>query len=94
MIEQPEKKQRVEETTRLHKHFFDDIFDVIQNYMPAIDKYEIMAITSQVVGNLAAMQDDKYSSEACLETIQVNIMLGNKQAVINMQKLADEEEAE
>lgn len=52
---------------------------------PNITAMEMLAVTSQLVGNLIAMQDQtKISPQMALEVVSINLEIGNREVVAGL----------
>lgn len=76
--------KRVEQTGPYHHAFFASLSSAIRNFDGLLPKDEMLALSAQLVGNLAEMQDGAlYTKEGIEATIKVNIELGRKQLTAN-----------
>ena len=73
---------------KLHKNIRKDILAIVHKHTPEGGTAEIvLAIASQVVGQLLAMQDQrKYTVNQIAELIQTNIEAGNQQFVADLMR--------
>lgn len=77
-------KIRTRTTSPVHEAVYQDFAAVLKKYehMPA---EEMLAIASNLVGKLAAMQDQRrYTSEAVMEIISQNLQAGNAQMIAEL----------
>ena len=74
--------------TKMHKNIRNDLLAVVRKYMPEGATPElVLALASQVVGQLLAMQDQrKHTPAQMVELIQANIEAGNQQYVAQLMK--------
>ena len=77
---------QVEKPRKMHKKLSRDLRLLIHKYMPEEASPElVLAIASQVVGQLLAMQDQrKHTAAQMVELIQANIEAGNQQFVVEL----------
>jgi hypothetical protein len=77
----------VVDTTELHVKLKDDLAGIVHKYvnahsMPMIDA---LAITSQFLGMLVALQDQtKWTPEALMSTVSINLQIGNSAVIENI----------
>lgn len=66
----------------IHKAFFDEVGAVLQKYAAKLDGKEILAITSNIVGKVIAMQDQRtMTKEIIMRIVSTNIEAGNQEMV-------------
>lgn len=71
-----------------HEAFYQDVSALLQKHSEGLKPVEMLAISSQIVGKLLAMQDPIMTSPAAaMETVQLNIAAGNKDAVEKLQAI-------
>src|SRR3954470_10144997 len=65
-----------------HEIAYQDLCDLLQRHAQGISSLEMLAIASNVVGKLLALQDHRtVSIEEAREVIVINIERGNEQAI-------------
>jgi hypothetical protein len=77
-------KIRTHKTTAEHEAFYQDMAAVLKKYehLPA---EQLLAIASNMVGKLVAMQDQrKYTAAAVMEVVAQNIEAGNAQMIAEL----------
>lgn len=73
-----------------HKAVMDDLKAVLTRHQNSVNGYEMLALVSQLVGQLLALQDQTArSADAYLATVSKNIELGNAETVEAMLGGAD-----
>lgn len=79
---------KVEKPRKMHKDLRKDLRLLIHKHMPQGATAElVLAIASQIVGQLLAMQDQrKHTAAQMIELIQANIETGNQQFVAELMK--------
>ena len=79
---------KVEKPRKMHKNIRNDLRLLVHKYMPEGATPElVLAIASQIVGQLLAMQDQrKHTATQMIELIQANIEAGNQQFVAELMK--------
>lgn len=64
-----------------HEAAYQDVVALLKRH-PELTAPAMLALAANLVGKLMALQDQRqYSVDACLEIIQMNMELGNKQMV-------------
>lgn len=65
-----------------HEALYQELTAVIRKYSDNLSPIEILAITSNMVGKVLAMQDQrKTTRDAAVKTMAMNIELGNAQMI-------------
>lgn len=65
-----------------HQAIYDEINSVLLKHSTNLSALEILAITSQIVGKVLAMQDQRTTTpESAMRTVEENITLGNRQMI-------------
>lgn len=73
------------DTTADHKIACSEITALLARHADKMSAVEILAIASNLVGKLLAMQDQRtMTPQAGLEMIMLNIELGNKEAIAEL----------
>jgi hypothetical protein len=81
-------KLKRKDTETEHEVAYADLLALIGKHGNKIDALEMLAIASNVVGKIMAMQDQRTMTvQACLELIMRNIELGNQQAIAEILKM-------
>lgn len=76
------------DTTPDHEVAFADILALLAKHGDKISALEILALASNVVGKLLALQDQQtMTPQAGLELIMRNIEVGNQQAIAELIKM-------
>ena len=71
----------------VHASFKKDLANFLETYDDKLSAEEMLAVTSQVVGMMVAMQDQTKSSVAkIMEVVSLNIQTGNAAAVAELLK--------
>ena len=74
--------------TAADQAFRDDMMKVFRKHLKPDTKERLLALASQVVGEVLAHQDQrKWTPAQCIEMIQANIEKGNANEVARMMKL-------
>lgn len=74
-------KTKIVQTSKEHTAFRDDMLKVLKKHQH-MDPQAMLAVASNLVGQLIAMQDQrKLSPDAVMEVVQSNIELGNAAAI-------------
>lgn len=74
------------EPKQIHQDFKNDITNVLKKYGDKLSAMEVLAISSQIVGMIVAMQDQrKITSDMAMEVVAANIEIGNKAALQEIQ---------
>lgn len=77
----PKMPRRIE-TDHRHEAFKFDVLALIQKHEPQLREVEMLAIASKIVGALCAAQDQrKFTSQAVMMTVQINIEIGNQEFI-------------
>lgn len=80
------------DTTPEHEVAFADILALLSKHAENISSLEMLALASNVVGKLLAMQDQRtMTPQAGLELIMRNIEVGNQQAIAELIKMPTSE---
>ena len=65
-----------------HRQFYQEFINLVRKYGDKLEKDEILALVSNIVGKLVALQDQrKLTSEQAMEIVAQNIELGNQEAI-------------
>lgn len=73
---------KIIEPTEMHNKCKLAMLDALKPYIDELSSMEVLAIMSQVVGQLVALQDQtKYTPEAVMKTVAVNVEYGNKMVI-------------
>ena len=65
-----------------HKAFRDDLVDVLRKHGGHLSAQEMLALSSHLVGQLIAMQDQRTTTSAmALEIVSKNIEQGNQEVI-------------
>jgi len=79
-------KKRIKKATQEHENLHRDLATVIKAY-PNMDRLEYMCVVAKLLGQLIAYQDQtKHSVPAIMAMVELNIQMGNKQAVDELMK--------
>ena len=71
-----------------HEELFKELCDILKLYEDKVNTLEMLAVVSNLVGKLAAMQDKrKVTPELVNDIIAKNIERGNKDAIEGMQNV-------
>lgn len=74
-------KKRIKQPTKEHKDLHRDLATVMKAY-PMLTPLDYMCVVAQLLGQLIAYQDQtKYTTDAIMSMVELNIQSGNKQAV-------------
>ena len=69
-------------TTTVHKEFKQDLAKFLETYDDKLSAEEMLAVTSQVVGMMVAMQDQtRFTPVQVMEMVSKNIETGNAAAI-------------
>lgn len=69
-------------TNQKHEALFQELTAVLRRYADQMTAAEILAVTSNMVGKVLAMQDQRtMTAQAGMQIIAKNIELGNQQAI-------------
>ena len=69
-------------TKQEHNDVYDELCAVVDKYTQRMSKIEILAIASNIVGKLVAMQDQMaFTPDQVMEIVAKNIELGNRQVI-------------
>lgn len=72
----------IKDTGFEHEAFFQDLNQLLKKHAGHLDAVEMLAIASNVVGKLTAMQDHRtMTSQKVMKIVSENIELGNRQMV-------------
>ena len=75
--------------TKVHEDFHRDFALLLRKYTGRLRPIEILAIASNCVGKLIAMQDQRTCTpEIAFETVAQNIERGNRQMIEELEKAA------
>lgn len=75
------------QTKPVHASFKKDLAKFLETYDDKLSAEEMLAVTSQVVGMMVAMQDQTKSSVAkIMEVVSLNIQTGNASAIAELLK--------
>lgn len=73
---------RIISTEKRHEDVMEDFKAVLTKHKDKLSASEMLAISSQLVGQILALQDQRtMTAEAGLLTIQANIEQGNRDAI-------------
>jgi hypothetical protein len=70
-----------------HEAAYQDIVDLLKKHAADLEALEMLAVASNLVGKLIAMQDQREVTPAmALQVVSHNIELGNQQAMAQVQE--------
>lgn len=74
-------KKRIKEPTQDHMNLHRDLAMTLKAY-PQLDQLDYLCVVAQMLGQLVAYQDgSKYTTEAIMAMVELNIQTGNQLAV-------------
>lgn len=69
-------------TDAQHEALFQELCKLLDKYAGKLTSLEMLAVASNMVGKLVALQDQRITTrESAMETVRLNLELGNQQAV-------------
>lgn len=75
-------KGHIEATGPEHEQFYQDLIKLVKKYTGELSSAEMLAVAANMLGKLAAMQDQRNMTEShAMEIIIHNFELGNKQVI-------------
>jgi hypothetical protein len=70
---------------KTHVAFREELIGVMKKYGDDLSAIELLAITSVLLGQMIAVQDQtKYTSKQIMDLVAKNLELGNQEAVDNL----------
>ena len=79
-------KTRLQVANPQHEIAYQDLVAVVRKHAEHLSSMEMLAIASNMLGKLVAMQDQRTVTPAmCMEIVAQNIEEGNRQAVAEVQ---------
>lgn len=75
-------KTKLKPANPLHEQIYQDIAAVMKKYGDQLSSEDVLAILSNMVGKCVAMQDQrKYTPEAIMKIVAMNIQYGNQHVI-------------
>ena len=75
----------VHKTDPEHEVAYQELCKLLTKHAGSLDALDVLAIASNVVGKLVAMQDQRtVSNQMAMEVVLKNIELGNQQAIAQL----------
>lgn len=75
-------RKRIVTANSDHKAFYQEFTELVRKHQDHLDKLTMLAIVSNIVGKLVALQDQtKVTPEMAMTVVAENIEAGNQEAV-------------
>jgi len=69
-----------------HEQFYQDVVALLKKHAGHLTGLELLAVVSNLVGKIIAMQDLSLTPDEAMETVLRNIQIGNEQAYLKLGK--------